>query len=137
MTKVLECSKLGDARFSPEYAKVRFFGREETIETFYEECQKNKRNLTRKGTEPFDHIVVQSRKLPPSDLKYYLTILWIAYLDQNPEFIQVLQEYDRYTDMFNGVYILDSQAEILTRYKEEGRSVLIKECEPFLKKIRN
>ena len=98
---------------------------------------KNKRNLTRKGTEPLDHIVVQSRKLPPSDLKYYLTILWIAYLDQNPEFIQVLQEYDRYTDMFNGVYILDSQAEILTRYKEEGRSVLIKECEPFLKKIRN
>lgn len=132
----MECSVKGDVRFSPQFAKVKIFGSYDTIENHYLSCQKTVNNRrTPIGEEPH-HLVIHFMYIDKKYLSSFLKIMWIKYLDEHPELISVLKDYDMYTDMFDGVLTKDSQADILKNYIQNGREYVLDECLDFLKLMK-
>lgn len=114
--KVLECSSRGDKRFSAMYAKVEVFGVMDSIENHY---QKSKRDATgnpvKKG-QPVDHMVLNHHKFPASMLTDFYRLLWIKYLDKNPELVKYARQFDEFTDMFRGKNTINCQADVIRDY---------------------
>ena len=121
--RVLECSSREDKRFSALYAQVKAFGKEGTIESHYQSCKRDAAgNVPSKG-KPVDHIILNGRKLEARFLTQWYTLLWIKYLDLNPDLVEVLRQYDDYSDMFKGKSI-NCQADTIRAYMR-SRSDLI------------
>jgi len=135
--RILECSIQGDTRFSPQYAKVHIFHDYDTIENLYLKCQKTKDNKQSVIGDIPHHLVIYFMYFDKKHLNSYLKLMWIKYLDENPHLVQVLKDYDEYSDMFDGVFIQDSQADILRKYIKNGKDSLLEECKDFLKLIKN
>jgi len=122
--KTLECSSRGDKRFSALYANVEMFGIKDTIENHY---QKSKRNaaggLVKKG-QPVDHMVLDGHKFPASMLTSWYRLLWIQYLDNNPELVTFARQFDKFTDMFRGKHTINCQADVIAGYIADNQELM-------------
>lgn len=104
----------------------------DTIENHYSKCQKTFKNKQVAINEEPHHLVIHFMYIDKKYLNSFLKYMWVKYLDENPNLIEVLKDYDKYTDMFNGVLTEDSQADILKRYIDNGKEELLNECKDFL-----
>lgn len=103
---VLECSLLGDVRFTAQYAMVEVYGERKSI---FEHFQGRKRFLDDLG-EWTQLSVEQTGGMRPLafhiggvnlpvryGMMYYI-LLWIKFLETNPELIDYLEGFDDYCD---------------------------------------
>lgn len=117
----LECSSAGDKRFSAFYAKITLCGVYDSIENHYqlskrwtdEPAPKTWRDA--KGRLP-DYFVVGTKVYDDVwKIKDFYYALWFRYLDENPDLVRFLRQYDHFTDRFatrGGV----SQADAISAY---------------------
>lgn len=129
--KVLECSSKGDKRFSAFYAKVKAFGKYDSIENHYqlakrfgEEAPKTWRDA--KGKTP-THIELNGREYELRLLSQWYKLLWLKYLDLNPALAQYASQFDEFNDIFKGKS-LNCQADVIRQYVKRGRQSIIDEC---------
>ena len=132
--KTLECSSRGDKRFSAKYAKVSVFGVVDTIENHY---QKSKRDMygehVKKGA-PVDHFILDRMVYPASMLSAFYRLLWIKYLDKNPDLVEYAKQFDDFTDMFRGKSV-NCQADVIRDYLTD-REKLVASCSELKERIQ-
>lgn len=143
--KVLECSSKGDKRFSAFYAKVEVNGKMASIEEHYQLSKRFKdeqgkyvipqKVMDAKGKTPV-HFVLGGKIYDVSYLSSYYSLLWVKYLDKNPELVQYAKDFDDFTDMFRGSSI-NCQADVVKKYVKQGREAILKENKEFLTLLNN
>ena len=133
--KTLECSSRGDTRFSALYAQVEVFGVTDSIENHYQRCKRTANGgQVRKG-QPVDHIVLLNSKFPASALTEWYRLLWIKYLDCNPELVAYARLFDEFTDMFRGKNTINCQADVIRDYVTD-RAKLLQSCASLSNRLR-
>lgn len=140
--KRLECSSEGDRDFSAHYAWVDVFGLRKPIEYHYQMSKmfdlgtvngvKNvigpmKTTKLAKGRKPVK-VKVGNFILPVRFLSQWYKLLWLKYLDANPELVRYASQFDEFTDKFRGKS-LNCQADVIRQYVKEGRESILKDCE--------
>ena len=133
--KVLECSSKGDRRFSAMYAKVEAFGVLDTIENHYQKSKRSADGGSVKKGEPVDHMVLNGSKFPVAMLTDWYRLLWIKYLDANPELVKFAGKFDEFTDMFRGKNTLNCQADVIRDYIA-NREKLLLSADELVKELR-
>lgn len=140
--KNLECSSKGDKRFSAMYAKVSFNGEIDSIENIYQSVKYKKPSGKRldpyipcKKGEKVDKIIINGISLDPKYLTPFYNLLWIKYLDSNPELVEYAKGFDTFSDMFRGKSI-NCQADVIERYVKEGREGMLSEAQEFINLIK-
>lgn len=128
-TKSLECSTRGDKRFSALCAKVNIQGKVQTIEEFYQLSKRFNDIAPRtwrdaKGKKP-THINILGKDFPVNALTDWYEYLWIEYFKQNPTLLDVIKEYDVFTDMFAGRNSINSQANVISYIRHHGLDSLL------------
>lgn len=149
-TLELECSSDGDINFSAFGARVEVYGVEDTIEYHYQTAKMIPK-LDAFDNVVFDNVteepilvpaknVVQGKGFNPSKIKIgglvldgefktqWYKLLWVKYLDQNPELVAYLNNFDKFTDRYakaGGV----SQAAVIYQYIKKGRESIMEDCE--------
>lgn len=126
--KVLECSSKGDKRFSAFYAKVSVFGKIDSIESHYQSVKykfddKKYAKPCRKG-ERVDYLIINGKGLHARFLTPYYKLLWVKYLDNNPELVEYAKQFDSFNDMFKGRAI-NCQADVIREYVKQGREIIM------------
>jgi uncharacterized phage-like protein YoqJ len=136
----LECSSVGDPRFSAMYAYVEVFGVKRFIEDHYQLSKRfgddhpPKNKWQAKGKKP-THFVVNGKEYDTKYLSMWYKLLWCKYLDQNPELVAYAKNYDDFTDVFRG-QSMNCQADVIKQYVKEGRKSIITECREFIDLIK-
>ena len=130
LPNVLECSSEGDKRFSAFFAKVKVFNKEDIIENHYQFCkrfgnEKPKNWYHAKGRKP-THIEINGITLDSKYLSAYYSLLWVKYLDNNPDLVEFAKEFDFFHDKFKGKS-KNCQADIIKKYVKEGRESIMKD----------
>lgn len=136
--KILECSSQGDKRFSAFYARVSFFGNINSIENIYQSVKRDVYgNPVGKGKK-VDHISIKGTKLPPKYLTPLYKMLWVKYLDNNPQLVEYAKTFDAFTDKFRGRCI-NCQADVIRDYVKFGRDSIMKDndVQEFIKVLKN
>ena len=112
---ILECSSRGDKRFSAFYARIKRLGNM-TIEELYQSCK-----VFPDGSTNLSPREAKGRKAVNME---YCAIMydlyWGMYLDENPDLVEYLKEYNGYSDMF-GKPGCQCQAVSIYRYMEDKR----------------
>lgn len=122
--KTLECSSKGDKRFSAFYAKVSFNGVVDSIENHYQSVKRDENgNKIGKGKK-VDHIIINEHKLNPFFLTPFYKLLWVKYLDNNPDLVAYASEFDDFNDMFRGRSI-NCQADVIRDYVRYERDYIL------------
>lgn len=147
----MECSTVGDIRFSAFGAKVKAFGVEDYIEFFYQFAKGFEGKIVPKYTDPWhikmehtrkikgkkpDFMILGKQKYDVTLLAQWYHLLWIRYLDVNPELVEYLKLFDDYNDVFKGKS-LACQADTIRKYIKDGRESLLAECEELNSKFKN
>ena len=114
--KVLECSSKGDKRFSAMYAKVKAFGVMDTIENHYQKCKRDADGNVAKKGQTVDYIILIRRKFPATMLTAWYRMLWIKYIDKNPDLVEYAQQFDEFTDAFRSKGMINCQADVIKDY---------------------
>lgn len=129
--KILECSSKGDKRFSAFYARVSAFNKIDSIENHYqlakrigEDKPKSWRDV--KGKTP-THIELNGITYELKYLSQWYKLLWLKYLDHNPELVEYASEFDEFNDIFKGKSV-NCQADVVRQYVKEGRESLVRDC---------
>lgn len=138
--KILECSSKGDSRFSAFYAKVKIFGVYDSIENHYQLSKrigdfKPKTWKDVKGKTP-THIHINGYDY---DLKYtvaWYDLLWVKYLDNNPDLVGHAKQFDKFTDMFKSKNAVVCQADSIEKYIKHGRQFILDEHKDFIELIK-
>lgn len=143
---ILECSTKGDIRFSAFGAEVELFGKTATIEEHYQLAKrfvggdgkvftpksiydvKGKNNKIK--DKELTWIVVGSCVFPPEFRVEFYKLMWLKYLDQNPELLAYASRFDDYNDIFKGKSLI-CQADCIRQYIKEGRHTMVKDVESF------
>ncbi|WPS85526.1 macro domain-containing protein (plasmid) [Brevibacillus halotolerans] len=153
MSKILECSSKGDKRFSALSAKVNVnikgFNRFDTIDAHYQDAKefidesghfvkardwREAKAWQKEGRKPV-RVNIRGIILPIDFLTYYYKLLWMKYLDTNPQLVEYAKQFDDYSDMFRGKS-KNCQADVIGQYMKEGKQSILKECQPFLLALR-
>lgn len=140
---VLECSTCGDKRFSAFGAKVKAFGAYDFVEFFYRLAKGfegkerprikdpwyKKMDYIRsiKGKKP-DFMILGSKRYDVSKLSQWYHMLWIRYLDANPDLVDYLKLFDEYNDVYKGSSV-SCKADSIRKYIKDGRESLLVECD--------
>ena len=101
----LECSSKGDKRFSAMYARLTLNGKVDTIESHYQLAKRfgNDAPPTHwkqcKGRKP-THFMFGEKKVSLAKLTDFYNYLWKLYLDENPQLVAYLTQFDSFTDCF-------------------------------------
>ena len=122
--KVLECSSKGDKRFSAMFAQVKAFGVMDTIENHYQKCKRDADGNPVKKGQPVNHIVLIRRNFSAEMLTPWYRMLWIKYLDQNPELVAHAKQFDEFTDMFRSSNMINCQADVIKAYITDREQLL-------------
>lgn len=144
--KVLECSSKGDKRLSALFAKVEVFGKFDTIEGHYQTAKlyrgkeglvqpkdwKEAKSWQKNGEMPV-RMKVNDIQFPITYLSDYFKLLWVKYLDSNPELVTFASQFDDFTDMFKGKHTLNCQADVIRQYVKGGRNSIMRETQPFIR----
>lgn len=142
--KVLECSSIGDERFSSLKAKVSVFGVEDTI-VAHLECSKLFRvsKAFQQSNEPEtfqykDWNKVKTRGLKPVGfkvgkqefqlkyLKAWFKLLWVKYLRQHPELVEYAKGFDDFQNNCEEEkeYL---QVNVIRKYVTKGEASILNE----------
>jgi O-acetyl-ADP-ribose deacetylase (regulator of RNase III) len=137
----LECSSVGDKRFSALYAKVNVGGVLDTIERHYQfskrlrgkKAPSNIKDI--KGKTPI-YFVVNNKSFGVEYLTSYYSLLWVKYLDANPGLVEYAKQFEDFTDTFRGK-AMNCQADIIKTYIKKGRNKIMdnSKTKEFLKLI--
>lgn len=138
-TNTLECSSAGDIRFSALRASVTFNGKFDTIENHYQlakrfgEMGEQKYNHWRdaKGKKP-TYMYIKDKLISLDYTLAFYDLLWVKYLDQNPELVKYANQYTYFSDKFmrrNGIV---SQSRSIHKYVKFGRDYIINQHKDFL-----
>lgn len=91
----LECSGNGDKRFSAFYARIKSLGNR-SIEELYQA-----KKVFSDGSTGLSWRQAKGRKaINMPEVAEYYNSLWKLYLEENPELIDVLKQYNGYSDIF-------------------------------------
>lgn len=135
--KILECSSKGDKRFSAFYAKIKLFGKYDSIENHYQ-LSKRIGNFAPKTWrdikgKKLTHIHINGKDY---DLKYtiaFYELMWVKYLDDYPELVEYAKKFDDFHDMFMSKNAVVCQADVIRDYVKNGRNYVINKHKEFLK----
>lgn len=148
---LLECSTAGDVRFSAFGASVKVFGVVDKIEFHYQLAKGFNGQSKPKITDPWhkkkdyigtikgkewDYFDFGGKKFDSGLIFQWYHLLWINYLDKNPELVDYLKLFDDYNDVFKGKS-KDCQADSIRKYIKEGRESLLAECEELNGMFKN
>ncbi|KAF6620517.1 hypothetical protein HFE03_07650 [Paenibacillus sp. EKM102P] len=138
--KILECSSKGDKRFSAFYAKVRAWGRFNSIENHYQMCKrfgdyKPSNWKDAKGKQP-THIELNGKQYDLNYLSQWYKMLWVNYLDNHPDLVRYAEEFDDFNDIFKGKS-LNCQADVIRQYIKQGRQSLVDEYQELMDLFRS
>lgn len=137
--KVLECSSVGDKRFSALHAKVTLWTFTKSIEEWYQFSKVF--GIKQPGS--WKEIKRLSRFMKPSacvingvpfDVRFltpWYKLLWLTYLDEHPDLVEYASQFDEFHDKFKGSS-KNCQADVIRQYIQEGRDSLISECAELL-----
>lgn len=139
--KFLECSSKGEKQLSAFYAKVKFFGKSDSIENHYQLSKvvngaKPKSWKDVKGNVP-DAFVVNDVVYAKELLSQWYKLLWIKYLDNNPDLVSYASQFDDYNDMFRSNKTINCQADVIYQYIKEGRKSVIDDCHELISFMRS
>jgi hypothetical protein len=132
--RILECSSRGDKRFSAFYARVSFFGKTDSIENIYQSVKRDINGAIAGKGKRVSYIVIQEHKLDVKYLTPLYKMLWVKYLDNNPELVKYASQYDDYNDMF-GRNCVNCQADVIRQYIKQGRQSIM--TEPLVQELNN
>lgn len=137
--KILECSSKGDKRYSAFYARVKIFGKTDSIENHYQLAKRFNDYAPEtfrdaKGKIP-THFHLNGVDCNVKYLSSFYKMLWVMYLDKSPTLVQYASRFDDYNDIFKGKSI-NCQADVIRQYIKEGRQSIIEECKEFIKLLR-
>lgn len=91
----LECSSRGDKRFSAFYARIKALGNK-SIEELYQA-----KKIFSDGTTGLTWREAKGKRaINMPEVAAYYDKLWMMYLKENPDLIDVLKKYNGYSDMF-------------------------------------
>lgn len=91
----LECSSKGDKRFSAFYARIKRFNNK-SIEEIYQGAK-----IFADGSTGLTPQQAKGKKaINMNKVAILYDRLWWVYLKENPELIEVLKQYNGYSDMF-------------------------------------
>jgi uncharacterized phage-like protein YoqJ len=129
--KILECSSAGDKRFSAFGARVSAFGVIRSIEEHYQSSKTIDGASPRftgyiKG-KPVNGCRINGVDLEPRFLTQWYKLLWVKYLDNNPELVAYAKTFDDFSDKFKGKAI-NCQADVIRQYVKQGRDSIMNEC---------
>ena len=129
--KNLECSTAGDKRFSAFHAKVNVFGKVDSIENHYQLSKRFGNEIPRhwkeaKGKKP-THFVIGDKEYDLNHLSSFYRLLWVKYLDANPDLVEYAKGFDTFSDMFKGKSI-NCQADVIRDYVKRGRKYVLDKC---------
>ena len=116
--QALECSSMGDKRFSGIYAKLNIHGKEMSIEEIYQNARRDEYGKKAGKGKPCTQIIdpYSGCTLPASEEQWLYRGLWIAYFKQHPELIEYASNFQTFTDYFNKDNSHISPAEIVEAY---------------------
>ena len=141
----LECSSKDDSRFSALYAKLTIKGKTQSIENWYQlsKCFSGKRPKSFNQAKHIQHLGYSPTSIFIFDKEYdikYLTawyeLLWVKYLDKNPELVENAKQYDEFTDMFRNKNTINCQADIIRDYVQLGRVSIISRHKEFINLLK-
>ena len=151
---VLECSLLGDQRFTAECAMVEVYGE---VKSIFEHFQEKKRFLGQDGgviqldssqtggIRPLMFRIGEAQ-LPVRYGTMYYILLWVKFLESNMELVDYLSTFDNYIDSTKkGNYIVGAdvirmyfQGENGIKYLPEERGKALKKyCQPLSLVLKN
>lgn len=138
---VLECSSVGDPRFSSLFAYVEAYGKIDFIENHYQlskrfeggKAPKNRWEFKGKTPVSFE---VDGREYDVEHLTAWFKLLWCKYLDANPKLVLYAKDYDDFRDTFAGKAVVNSQADVVKQYVKKGRRSILDECSEFIKLLK-
>ena len=133
--RILECSSRGDKRLSAFYARISFYGKIDSIENIYQSVKRDSNNNKPGKGRKVDHIEIQGHKLDVKYLTPLYKMLWVKYLDINPDLVEYAKQYDDYNDMFKGRYTVNCQADVIRQYIKQGRNSIM--SEPLVKELNS
>ena len=138
--KVLECSSKGDKRFSAFYARVKVYGKLDSIENHYQLSKRFGTVVPRtwkdaKGKQP-THFCVGNVNFEVEHLTAFYKLLWYKYLRANPPLIDYANQFDDFNDIFKSTKSLNCQADVIRQYIKEGPDSILRDCEEFLALLR-
>ena len=58
-------------------------------------------------------------------------MLWVRYLDENPELVEYAKGFDTFSDMFRGKSV-NCQADVIRDYVIHGRDYVLKDCKELI-----
>jgi hypothetical protein len=139
--KILECSSKGDKRYSAFYAMVKVFGNIDSIENHYQLCKRFNNIIPQtwrnaKGKQP-THIHINGKDYDIKYLSMFYKLLWVKYLDQNPELVEYAEQFDDFHDIFKGKNTVNCQADVIRQYIKLGRDSIMGECREFNEILNN
>ncbi|MEK5036210.1 hypothetical protein MKY96_32695 [Paenibacillus sp. FSL R7-0302] len=148
---VLECSTVGDKRFSSFGAKVNCFGWDDIVEFHYftskgftgvavpnikrSSWSDKMRFVNAVKGIPADYMVLNGKAYDADLLPQWYHLLWIKYLDRNPVLVEYLNQFDDFNDVFKGSSV-SCQADSIRKYIKDGRESLMQECSELLEEMR-
>jgi hypothetical protein len=140
LIKILECSSKGDKRYSALYAKVKVFGKLDSIENHYQLCKrfgdiKPQTWKDAKGKQP-THIHINGKDYDVKFLSMFYKLLWLKYLNQNPELVEYAKQFDDFHDIFKGRNTVNCQADVIRQYIKDGKESVIKGCKELIELLR-
>lgn len=131
----LECSSVGDKRFSAFYADIQIGGINDCIEVFYQLSkrvpgveaipldatyeQKKLYMKSVKGRRDISHIEVYGEKLDKQLLTSWYNYLWYLYFAHNPDLLYYVNLFQFFTDKFGGKSI-NSQSTVMSECRTHG-----------------
>lgn len=110
----LECSSKGDKRFSAFYARVEYNGVIKSIEEHYQAFK-----IFDDGTTGYSWRVAKGKiAINQEEARKFYSNLWDKYFKQHPELLEVIKQYNGFTDTF-GQEFHACQAEEIYRIRNE------------------
>ncbi|GAA4879506.1 hypothetical protein GCM10023310_69600 [Paenibacillus vulneris] len=62
-------------------------------------------------------------------------MLWVKYLDDNPELVEYAKGFDDFNDIFKGKS-LNCQADVVRQYIKQGRESLVEEYQELVEVLK-
>lgn len=144
--KILECSSRGDKRFSALYAKVTINGKTQSIENWYQLSKdfNGKRPKSFKQAKHIQHLGYKPTsfwfKGKEYDIKHlssFYELLWVSYLNKNPDLVEYAKGFDDFSDMFKNKNTINCQADTIRDYIKKGKGYLINKHKEFIELVKN
>ncbi|WCF11687.1 macro domain-containing protein (plasmid) [Paenibacillus thiaminolyticus] len=150
LVKILECSTKGDKRFSALYAKVQVIVNGvksfDSIEVHYQNSKeyldeqgnfvkakdwKEAKHWQHLGKKPI-RMNINGKIFPLDFHSQYYKMLWVKYLDSNPDLVTFASQYDDFTDSFRRENTMNCQADVIRQFIKEGRNSVLSDCQPLI-----